>query len=75
MEIKVQLKPMAVRKPHIHQRGLYFIAFPNTHWLPLIQFTNSYDSHLQLVRPPQTTRQLDNRIRHHAQPHPPHACL
>lgn len=34
---------MAVRKPHIHQQGLYFITFTNTHWLPLIQLTNAYD--------------------------------
>ena len=35
---------MAVRKPDIHQQGLYFITFTNTHWLPLIRLTNSFDA-------------------------------
>ncbi|MEC3880220.1 hypothetical protein [Parapedobacter sp. 10938] len=34
---------MSIRKPHIHEQGLYFITFTNTHWLPLIQLTNAYD--------------------------------
>ncbi len=34
---------MAVRKPHINQKGLCFITFTNTHWLPLIELTNAYD--------------------------------
>lgn len=39
----LNLKAMAVRKPHISQKGIYFITFTNTHWLPLIQLTNAYD--------------------------------
>lgn len=34
---------MTVRKPHIFQKGYYFITFTNTNWLPLIQLTNAYD--------------------------------
>ena len=34
---------MAVRKPYIKQKGLYFITFTNTNWTPLIAITGAYD--------------------------------
>ena len=34
---------MTVYKPHIFQKGYYFITFTNINWLPLIALTDAYD--------------------------------
>lgn len=34
---------MPVNKPHIYDRGIYFISFTNYQWLPLFAITDAYD--------------------------------
>jgi hypothetical protein len=35
---------MAVKTPIEFSEGMYFIKFTCTHWLPLFEISNSYDS-------------------------------